>query len=68
MGTAPISSQRLRGARTWIVRVGGSIAGLGALTTSAWMLHPIAGWAALGLSFLLVDFKASAERKARSGR
>lgn len=59
-------AHRLRPFWVWLASVLGSILGLGALTVAAWLWCPVTGWATLGVSFLLIDFKAAADRKARA--
>lgn len=42
-----------------------TIGGLGCLTYSAWLAHPIAGFAAAGVSLLVIDWLSRPEPSAR---
>lgn len=44
--------ERLSGLRGWVL----SLAGFGSLSTAGFLVDPVAGWSAVGVSLLLIEW------------
>ncbi len=52
--------ERLKVARGWAL----SLAGFGSLSTAGFLLDPVAGWSAVGLSLLLIEWLSQPREEA----